>query len=86
MEAVCKDENLKSSLKMASAVVLVCCNTVFKTQRQECITLTDELSVSMLKTLQISPDGEEYSFLQTLMKEKQSRYYNKYTGNAFCSY
>lgn len=77
MEAVCKDENLKLSLKMASAVVLVCCNTVFsarfKTQMHECITLTDELSDSMLKTLHISPDGEEYSFLETLMEKKQSR-------------
>ena len=75
MEAVCKNENLKLSLKMASAVVLVCCNAVFlaRFEMQECITLTDELSDSMLRTLQISPNGEEYSFLETLMKKKQSR-------------
>lgn len=67
-------DKMESSNKFASAVVLICCNTVLIQKYSSArgrIYMTDATALTLLKLLQIL-SSEEFTFLQGLLKRQES--------------
>ena len=57
---------------MGSAVVLMCCAHSLRLRYD--VNVADEVCVALLRMMVLSPDGNSYAFLKSLMKEKSSLY------------
>ena len=61
--------NLGQSPKLVSAVVVMCCAC-----RVHQNAITDSHCITLLKMMALQPNGKDFVFLTSLMKEKDSRY------------
>ena len=65
--------SLRPTLKLAAAVVLMCCTHHVAISYLHRYEIVNDVDIALLRMMTLQPNGEDYTYLGSLLKEKESK-------------